>query len=214
MTRHIQFLFIIYVFIFYYVEETECLRLPELCTTLTANLQSKIGMDGNGKMMPSSSSQASTLSSSPSNQLQSHHQHDTMMKNDNGFELRLRRVDDGVMVDEWYESGRKYYITLTNRFYAIGFRDALMWIEPGMNKEKKMMMMMMSMKMDSSTLIDDKSFLGQQNTNILTDQKENCSFRDLGEWIHLSKSDLNKPGISDLRSPMTSVTQTRFGCDG
>nr|CAH8863664.1 unnamed protein product [Trichobilharzia regenti] len=90
-----------------------------------------------------------------------------------------------------------------------GFRDALMWIEQGLNKEKKMMKMMgMEMKTDS------KSIFGHENGNTLTDQKEECTFRDLGEWIHLSKGDLTKPDIAELSSPMISVTHARLGCEG
>ncbi|KAK4468740.1 hypothetical protein MN116_007916 [Schistosoma mekongi] len=135
---------------------------------------------------------------------------DNMIKGDNGFELRLRRVNDGIMIDEWYEPGRKYYVILTNRFHSIGFRDALIWMEPGMNKEKKIMM---NMKMDASNPMDSKSLLRQRNKYTLTDNKEKCSPRDLGEWIHLTNGASNKPGILDLWTTETAVTQPRFGCD-
>ncbi|CAH8588322.1 unnamed protein product [Schistosoma intercalatum] len=202
----IQLNSILYLLIFNCVNKLDGLKLSKLCTTLTVNLRSQISINRNVSLIVSSLSSSSDMQSHL-NQLK---YQDKVMMDDNGFELRIRRVNDGVMIDEWYEPGRKYYVILTNRFHSVGFRDGLIWIEPNMNKEK----MMMNIKMDSSTLVDSKSLNGQLNSNTLTDNMNNCSSRELGEWIHLTNQDPNNNILSDLWTTETAVTQTRLGCEG
>lgn len=151
---------ILYLLIFNCVNKLDGLKLSKLCTTLTVNLRSQISINRNVSLIVSSSSSSSDMQSDL-NQLK---YQDKVMMDDNGFELRIRRVNDGVMIDEWYEPGRKYYVILTNRFHSVGFRDGLIWIEPNMNKEK----MMMNIKMDSSILVDSKSLNGQLNSNTVS----------------------------------------------
>lgn len=47
---------------------------------------------------------------------------------DNGYELRVRRLSDGVMIDKWFSSGREYFVLLTNRYYSTGYRNAILWL--------------------------------------------------------------------------------------
>ncbi|CAH8540040.1 unnamed protein product [Schistosoma turkestanicum] len=177
------------------------LKLPKLCTTLTVNLRNQISISRNESLMASVSTNNNQHDSNQDRQV-------IMMNDDHGFELRLRRVNDGVMIDEWYEPGREYYVILINRYHSIGFRDGLMWIESGMNKKSMMM------NMDVTMSGNKTSYHGQFKPNTLTEETtKDCSFKDLGEWIHLTNAASNKLGVSDLWTTETAVTKSRFGCE-
>ncbi|KAF5404317.1 SPONdin (Extracellular matrix glycoprotein) [Paragonimus heterotremus] len=108
---------------------------------------------------------------------------------DNGFELRVRRASDGVMVSGWYEPGREYVITLTNRYQWVGFRDAILWLEVGRHDSH--------MKLDAPLMKDSEA--GHSWTN---KQNSQCQYHPsyLGTWIHHPSGN--------------SATQSRFGCHG
>ncbi|TPP65613.1 SPONdin (Extracellular matrix glycoprotein) [Fasciola gigantica] len=113
-----------------------------------------------------------------------------MEEDDNGFEIRVRRALDQVMVSGWYEPGREYIVTLTNRYQMVGFRDAILWLEPGKDEAQMKMGMMSSMH---------KSVALSPEIQNLTDRCESYPER-LGQWISISGGYLSM--------------QTRPGCHG
>ncbi|THD26117.1 SPONdin extracellular matrix glycoprotein [Fasciola hepatica] len=113
-----------------------------------------------------------------------------MEEDDNGFEIRVRRALDQVMVSGWYEPGREYIVTLTNRYQMVGFRDAILWLEPGKDEAQMKMGMMSSMH---------KSVALSPEIQNLTDRCESYPER-LGQWISISGGYLSM--------------QSRPGCHG
>ncbi|GAA51478.1 spondin-1 [Clonorchis sinensis] len=108
---------------------------------------------------------------------------------DNGFEIRVRRASDGVMVSGWYESGREYAVTLINRYPSVGFRDAVIWLN--FDDGDKFMKPMNGNRAKRRT---KRSLDTQQSSSCIRDPIR------LGMWIH-------KPGGE-------SSTQPRAGCQG
>ncbi|VDP76854.1 unnamed protein product [Echinostoma caproni] len=99
-----------------------------------------------------------------------------MQEEDNGFEIRVRRAVDGIMVSGWYEPGREYIVTLTNRLQMIGFRDAILWMEPGTDEAEMKMGMMPGMQ---------KSVTVSPEVRNLTNRCNSYPQR-LGQWIPMT----------------------------
>ncbi|CAH8585694.1 unnamed protein product [Dicrocoelium dendriticum] len=112
-------------------------------------------------------------------------------EDDNGYEIRVRRSSDNLMVGRWYEPGREYSITLTNRYPSIGFRDAVLWLQFGKPED--------SMKMDMSSLSVEPVTTNTQ----ANEANAYCAYHPsrLGTWIHRSGGG-------------RTATQERPGCDG
>lgn len=111
-------------------------------------------------------------------------------EDDNGFEIRVRRSGDNIMVGRWYEPGTEYTVTLTNRYPSIGFQDGILWLQFG--------------RADDRSKADIPSYNVQPFTanTQASKSKGQCAYNPspLGTWIHRSGGG-------------TTTTQERPGCD-
>ncbi|CAL8103800.1 unnamed protein product [Calicophoron daubneyi] len=114
-----------------------------------------------------------------------------MGSGDDGFELRVRRASDDAMVSGWYDPGKEYVVTLTNKMDMVGFRDAILWLTPAESKEEEFV--------DDYSLptTQDRDKAQAQNSVNRADMLTN---HELGSWIH--------------RADRKFGTQARYGCYG